>query len=268
MNRFLLVLLLLVPSGLSAQDNPNYNPDYDGNGCYSINDILGLLPLFGTCVDTTPAFPCGDSVLFDGYWYETVLIGEQCWFAENLRTTVYTNGDVIPAVIGDGLWLMTEGATTVYGDGNYCDSTFSEGFDACDEVQSLSEYGRLYNWLAVDDERGLCPTGWHVPADGEWTQLEDYITSQGFAGIEGTALKSTTGWSNNDNGTNDFGFSGLPSGECWIYGGFWLAGVAGSWWSSSSVGCYALYRGLGAGPEIHRGAFEPEMGRSLRCLRD
>lgn len=213
MNRFLLALLLLASSGLSAQDNPNYDPDYDGDGCYSINDILGLLPLFGSCADTTPAFPCGDSVIFDGYWYETVLIGDQCWFAENLRTTVFTNGDVIPAVIGDVLWWMTEGATTVYGDGNYCISTDGVDFDACDDVQSLSEYGRLYNWLAVDDERGLCPTGWHVPTDVEWTELEHYITSQGISGMEGTALKSTTGWSNNDNGTNDFGFSGLPGGS-------------------------------------------------------
>ena len=59
---------------------------------------------------------------------------------------------------------------------------FSPDIDACDDAQSLAEYGRLYNWYAVDDARGLCPVGWHVPTDGEWTELEDYITSQGFAG--------------------------------------------------------------------------------------
>ncbi len=71
---------------------------------------------------------------------------------------------------------------------------------------SLTLYGRLYNWYAVDDPVGLCPTGWHVPTDGEWTELEDYITSQGFSGTEGTALKSTSGWSSGGNGTDDFGF--------------------------------------------------------------
>ena len=91
-------------------------------------------------------------------------------------------------------------------------NNYSPEINSCDEAQSLAEYGRLYNWYAVDDARGLCPSGWHVPTDGEWTELEDYITSQGFPGTEGTALKSTSGWFNNGNGTNDFGFSAPPGG--------------------------------------------------------
>ena len=134
------------------------------------------------------------SLTFDGYTYDVVQIGDQCWFAENLRTTMYGNGDVIPAGLTDGEWTSTtSGATAVYGEGSAC-YNYSPDIDACDEAQSLAEYGRLYNWYAVDDARGLCPSGWHVPTDGEWTDLENYITSQGFSGTEGTALKSTYGW--------------------------------------------------------------------------
>ncbi len=99
----------------------------------------------------------------------------------------------------------------MYGEGSSM-CNYSPDIDACDEAQSLAEYGRLYNWYAVDDARSLCPSGWHVPTDGEWTDLENYISSQGFSGTEGTALKSTYGWYNGGNGTDDFGFSALPGG--------------------------------------------------------
>jgi len=222
----------------------------------------------GTCA--TPDTSCS-SVEFDGYVYTAVEIGDQCWFAENLRTTVYGNGDVIPAGLTDGEWTSTTaGATAVYGEGiSYCENN-SPDIDACDEAQSLAAYGRLYNWYAVDDARGLCPAGWHVPTDGEWTELEDYITSQGFAGTEGTALKSTTGWSNNGNGTDDFGFSALPGGSRYSSNGyFYNAGLDGYWWSSSPDGGDAWYRYLDYfSPGIDRGNYNPRYGFSVRCLRD
>ena len=123
-------------------------------------------------------------------------------------------------------------------------TTISPDIDACDEAQSLSEYGRLYNWYAVDDARGLCPSGWHVPTDGEWTDLEDYITSQGFSGTEGTALKSTYGWNWCGNGTDDFGFSALPGGSRSSRWQLRHAGSVGYWWSSSPSGGSAWYRYL------------------------
>ena len=100
----------------------------------------------------------------------------------------------------------------MYGEGSSFCENYSPNIDACDGAQSLAEYGRLYNWYAVDDARGLCPSGWHVPTDCEWTDLENYITSQGFSGIEGTSLKSTYGWYDGGNGTDNFGFSALPGG--------------------------------------------------------
>ena len=121
----------------------------------------------GSCV--YGPLECGgaSSVTFDGYTYDLVAIGDQCWFAENLRTEHYTNGDAIPANLTDGEWSSTNsGAVAVYGEDAGCEDYSPDG-DACDPSWSLNEYGRLYNWYAVDDARGLCPTGWHVPTDGE-----------------------------------------------------------------------------------------------------
>ncbi len=220
--------------------------------------------------DGSCASACTD-VEMNGHTYAVVEIDDQCWFAENLRTTVYGNGDVIPAGLTDGAWTSTTaGATAVYGEGSSGCQGYSPVIDACDEAQSLAAYGRLYNWYAVDDARGLCPAGWHVPTDGEWTELEDYITSQGFAGTEGTALKSTTGWSNNGNGTNDFGFSALPGGLRSIgSGNFSDAGVLGFWWSSSPYGGNAWLRSLlFYNLDVNRNDYAPRYGFSVRCLRD
>ena len=225
----------------------------------------------GSCTTLAQASTCSE-VEMDGYTYSVVEIGDQCWFSENLRSTVYGNGDVIPAGLTDGLWYATNaGATAVYGEGNNLCHNYSPDIDACDEAQSLAAYGRLYNWYAVDDERGLCPSGWHVPTDGEWTQLEDYITSQGFDGTEGMALKSNSGWYNNNNGTDDFGFSALPGGYRSYYSGyFYNAGDDGYWWSSSPNGGNAFSRILSFdNPVVSRYSISlPRDGFSVRCLRD
>jgi uncharacterized protein (TIGR02145 family) len=215
----------------------------------------------------------------DGYTYGVVQIGDQVWFSENLRTTVYANGDVIPGVLTDGEWYLTnEGATSVYGEGSSDCENYSPDIDACDEAQSLSEYGRLYNWYAVDDARGLCPSGWHVPTDGEWMVLEMELgmseseaNSAGPRGTDvGTQLKSTYGWYNGGNGTDDFGFSALPGGyRANSFGYFYDAGYFGYWWSSSPSGGDAWYRLLvSPSPVIARSTDDPRYGFSVRCLRD
>jgi len=206
----------------------------------------------GSCA-TLPG-TCSD-VEMDGYTYSVVEIGDQCWFSENLRTTVYADGSAIPEVTASIAW-------TELSSGALCDYDNS--------ASNVATYGRLYNWYAATDASGLCPSGWHVPADGEWTDLEDYITAQGFAGTEGTALKSTTGWSNNGNGTDDFGFSALPGGaRHYDEGNFFGAGYGLSWWSSSPNGGGAWSRNLnGPFSGINRYGSNPRMGFSVRCLRD
>lgn len=215
----------------------------------------------------------GDAVIYQSHSYDVVTIGAQCWFAQNLRSENYLNGDSIPSGLSTGEWsIQIDGASAVYGDGiSDCESN-SPDVDACDEVQSLAEYGRLYNAYAVVDARGLCPQGWHVPTDAEWTVLEDYTTIQGFAGNEGEALKSTTGWSGDGHGTDNFGFSALPGGLLLsnsYSSGFQTAGDNGYWWSSSLTGGYSYYRRLNHdASEIWRASTSAQFGFSVRCLRD
>jgi uncharacterized protein (TIGR02145 family) len=222
-----------------------------------------------------PSFSeCGDPVSYQGYNYATVLIGEQCWFAENLRNEHYENGDAIPEGLSDSDWSSTnyydgDGAVAVYGENAGCDN-HSPDIDACDPAQSLEEYGRLYNWFAVVDARGLCPSGWHVPTDGEWTVMTDELGGQLIAGGQ---MKTTYGWyeeiSYDGNGTNSSGFSGLPGGRRSLIGSFGNGGYYGYWWSSSPNGSYAWYRLLDVNFEnVFRDYYWPRMGFSVRCIQD
>ena len=94
--------------------------------------------------------------------------GGQCWFAENLVAVEYANGEEIPSTLTDSQWNhANQGATTIYGEDAGCND-YAHDIDSCDPQVALEEYGRLYNWYAVDDERGLCPAGWHVPSESEW----------------------------------------------------------------------------------------------------
>ena len=118
----------------------------------------------------------------------------------------------------------------VFGEaGVYCEENSPDG-NACDEFWSLNEYGRLYNWYAVDDARGLCPIGWHVPTVEEWTMM---ISLFGTDAVSGYELKETYGWLGGGNGFNSSGFSGLPGGIRYENGNFYWAGMNGFWWSSS-----------------------------------
>ena len=206
----------------------------------------------GSCA--TLASSCASPTM-DGYTYSVVEIGDQCWFSENLRTTVYADDSAIPEVTGNSAWFLSN-------TGARCDYE--------NDAANVSTYGRLYNWYAATDAAGLCPSGWHVPTDGEWTDLEDFITSQGFSGTEGTALKSTYGWSYSGNGTDDFEFSALPGGgRLSSDGSFGSAGFVGYWWSSSPSGGNAWYRFLySTNPFIDRLGTSPRSGFSVRCLRD
>ena len=205
--------------------------------------------------------PC-QGPTFDGYSYAAVFIGDQCWFAENLRTTVYADGSSIPEVTGNSAW---GGLST----GARC--------DYANNAANVGTYGRLYNWYAVDNASGLCPSGWHVPTDGEWMVLEMELgmseseaNSTGWRGTdEGTQLKSTAGWNADGNGTDDFGFSALPGGGRLSGGDFDYAGNFGYWWSSSPDGGSAWFRFLlGDSPGVGRSYDDPHYAFSVRCLRD
>ena len=217
---------------------------------------LYLLSVFGTCAESEleeVEWSCGDLLGYQGYDYETVQIGEQCWFAENLLSESYANGDTIPGNLNSAWSYATWGATAVYEE----------------LAANLETYGRLYNWYAVDDARGLCPSGWHVPTDGELTVLSDVL---GGASVAGGQMRTTYGWYVGGNGTNSSGFSGLPGGyRDDSVGGFINAGSNGFWWSSSPLGSDAWNRYLYYGGDfvIRNGnGSSPRDGFSVRCVRD
>ena len=254
------------------------NPsDTDFDGCVGMTDLLDLLSVFGTCNETP--WSCGDPLEYQGYDYSTVQIGEQCWFAENLRAENYRNGDVVPSGFESNEWeSLSTGASTTYGQGdNGCNNQSPSG-DACDELWSLETYGLLYNWFAVDDDRGLCPSGWYVPSDSEWADMEVFIGMEetevsafGDRGVnEGTHLKSTTGWALGGSGTDSFGLNALPGGFRDSEGGFFEAGADCYFFTSSNSNSGVWSRSLafdlttiGRYPDNN-----PNDGFSVRCIQD
>ena len=137
------------------------------------------------------------------------------------------------------------------------------------DASNVEAFGRLYNWYAVSETAGLCPSGWHVPTDDEWTALETYVSANGHSGTEATALKATSGWNNGGNGTDDFGFSCVPAGYRYSDGDFYDQGNFGSFWSSSADGSNAWFRDFITNQQtISLGSDIPQLGHSVRCLRD
>ena len=215
------------------------NPsDTDFDGCVGMIDLLNLLSVFGTCVEEdsqVAEWSCGDPLDYQGYDYETVLIGDQCWFAENLRATHYQNGDELGSSLEGDSWGETEfGAYSIYGEGNGSCGSANPEFDACDANASQEVYGLLYNGHAAMDERNLCPNHWHVGSDVDWLALKEQLSEEGFSGQEGAALKTSNGWKNDGGGTDVFGFHAVSGGSRnFAAGSFNYAGEFGRYWTST-----------------------------------
>lgn len=195
----------------------------------------------------------------DGNVYKTVKIGTQIWMAENLRVSRYRNGDKIQNVVDDQKWREAD-----YG--AWC---FYEN-----EAANNSIYGKLYNWFAVNDIRGLAPKGWHVPSDDEWEMLTNYL---GGEDIVADKLKETgtAHWIGlNETATNESGFSALPGGYRGDHNGTSdYLGYSGYWWSSTeNYEGNALYRFLRCyyyNSSLSRGRYNyKSSGYSVRCLMD
>ena len=241
-----------MPTTSFAQSSAPYNPDGNGDGMIGVTDLQDFLGTYGLAFEATSTeWSCGEAITYAGVGYSTVQIGDQCWFAENLRTTTYLNGDVIPQNLSNGDWSSTtSGAMAFYQN----DLTYQVA------------YGGLYNWYAVDDARGLCPSSWHVPTDAELTMLTDHFGGESVAGGH---MKTTYGWINAGNATNSSGFSGLPGGIRYDDGYFDGAGYLGYWWSSSPLGDYAWGRALfDTNEDVYRIFNDLRFGFSVRCVRD
>ncbi len=166
---------------------------------------------------------CGDDIGHDGYDYSTVLIGEQCWFAENCR--------YLPEVSPSSEGNTTDPYYYVYG---------YEGTDVASAMSTsnYATYGVLYNWPAVMTE-GICPSGWHIPSDEEFTQLTDFLGGEGVAGGKMKEAGYDHWNSPNTGATNSSGWTGLPGGYRYS-GGFEQRWNYGYWWSASESGSYLM----------------------------
>jgi uncharacterized protein (TIGR02145 family) len=206
----------------------------------------------------------------DNNTYSTVQIGNQCWTQSNLKVSKYRNGDNIPTGLSNSAWRnTTSGAYAIYNN---------------DPVNDVV-YGKLYNHYAVTDGRGLCPTGWHVPSDGEWNLLVKYLDPNADtvcvnciqSSIAGGALKSTAmqptpgGWNAPNMGaTNSSGFTAQPGGLRSGIGDFTNMTNNGYWWSSSVLsGPNAWDRILDYDESIIFRLYGSQTnGCSVRCLKD
>jgi Fibrobacter succinogenes major domain (Fib_succ_major). len=183
----------------------------------------------------------------------TVTIGTQVWTAVNLNVETYRNGNLIPQVQDSAQWAnLTTGAWCYYNNAPAIGNT----------------YGKLYNWYAVNDSRGLAPAGWHIPSDTEWTTLTNYLGGESVAGGK---LKDTTLWqSPNTGATNSSGFTAFPGGDRLGSGDYGDIGKYGSFWSASGPSVYnAWYRTLSCGSsDVFRTTNDKKDGFSIRCVRD
>ena len=154
---------------------------------------------------------------FEGNKYEEVRIGKQLWLTMNLDVGRFQNGDeIFHAQSKEDLYLAAENGWPAW-------CYFGNN-------PANKKYGKLYNWYAVNDPRGLAPDGWHIPSDAEWKELKNYLGGK----VAGKKMKNTFGWGINGNGDNSSGFSGLPGGERSYEGAFLFLGSSGYWWSSST----------------------------------
>ena len=230
-----------------------------------------LLPGNTTCQsEYISVTGCGgqDSLLYYDRYYDLVEIGRQCWFAENLATDKYSNGDIIPTGLSNTAWSnTTSGAYAIY-DNN---------------LENDAIYGKLYNWYTTVDTRGVCPTGWHVPSDCEWMFLEgdlglsvSGLLAMGSRGqnVElAGKLKDSIFWIQpNLLSAYSSGFDALPSGYRDFYGVYFSIGTYSFIWTkneSSTVLNYGMYRVLNNNDlSVQRAQDHKQDGFSIRCIRD
>jgi uncharacterized protein (TIGR02145 family) len=249
----------------SSEYNPNFSWSLNfygsiGNG----NPKANAGPVRAVRAFSVPSGSSNSVTDADGNTYTTVTIGTQVWMKENLKVSKYRNGNPISTNLSLSDWQnSTSGAYEIYGQ---------------DPGNNVT-YGKLYNWYAVADPRGLCPSGWHVPSDLEWFGLENFIDSSinnidltFYRGTDaGGKMKSVSGlWTNpNVGATNSSGFSALPGGRL-SPNGFFKIGEFGWWWSSTSfTEGFAWYRNLdNLNIQSYRGNGTMTEGYSIRCIKD
>jgi uncharacterized protein (TIGR02145 family) len=196
-------------------------------------------------------FPvCTDA---DGNQYETVQIGNQLWMAENLRSTTFSNGDRMIPVAQNSDWRSLKSAAY-------------SSFDGYNVVKH--ENGLLYNGFAALDERNICPQGWRVPSDDDWTVLQQYMDENQYSTTAGSMLIAETEWQKQ--GSNVFGFNAVPAGLRYAHDGkIGHVGVHGRWWSSTIAAPEKAWnRYINSDKDyLGRGQYDLRYGYSVRCIK-
>ncbi len=187
--------------------------------------------------------------------YESVTIENQVWMAKDLNISTFRNGDIIPEAKTSEQW------TNYYTAGKpaWCYYDFKS--------VNGKKYGKLYNWFAVHDERGLAPEGWRVSNCEDWDILANYA---GGTDVAAKKLRSENGWQFDQNGTNEYGFNGLPAGSINAYGMCGDIGAWGSWWcyNPKSNPVYGKYLKYDSDRLEEYASYLKTDGLSVRCILD
>ena len=250
-----LILALALTSTLFACKKETTTPNNTSNPISCVDN-----PNINFTAIGTPVGKFSDCIKdIDGNVYKTVTIGTQTWMAENLKTSKYSDGTIIPNVKDSLEWAkLTTGAWCYYNN----DST------------NNSKYGKLYNWYAVsktsNGNKNVCPTGWHVPTYAEWSILTDFLGGDSIAGGKMKEVGTTSWYSPNTGASNISLFTGLPGGYRDDYGGYSYIGSFGYWWGSAEdetndAWGRHLYYYVG---DAYRHDGNKNYGLSVRCLRD
>jgi len=221
----------------------------------------GMLIFGGTKTNIKTSNPNlqGDFKDIHGKTYKTITIGSQIWLAENLDTETFNNGDLIKQAQSEEEWLTAD-RNNIPAWCYYQTDTLAK------------KYGKLYNWAAVNDPRGLAPKGWHVPKDVEWRALIDHLGGIEYAGLK---MKSQDGWIDNQKGQTHSGFNAKPTGFRTNAGPFIDIDIYASWWSSTELLddlSYAFSVGMGNQFDppylIHIGPSYKNNGEAVRCIKN
>lgn len=217
----------------------------------------------GTSYSSTISFTTkspGVLVDIDGNTYRTIEVNGQTWTMDNLRVKHYVNGDSIPLVEDDSDWKKVKSGAICYYN---------------NAISYVDSYGILYNFYSIEDTRGLCPAGWHVPIDSEWNNLIDFLGGENLAGgkmkCTKTEPQTEPKWNlPNTDATNESGFSGLPGGYRDYVGNFQYINQWGFWWygneKNPAQGTYQILR-YDIGTSYNASTLK-SYGMSVRCVKD
>ena len=203
-----------------------------------------------TAVLNSKAQSTGSGLMdIEGNTYKSILLGKQEWMMDNLKVTKYRNGQPIPHIQDSIVWNAWKNGAYVF-------------------YKNDTKHGILYNWMAVNDSRDVCPTGWHVPSSFEWDTLAKFL---GGNEVAGGKMKAKLHWETpNTSATNESSFHALPKGMYGVNGSFNNIGKNAYWWSSSEHGVSSAWgREIGFNESaLFAGHGDKRDGLSVRCIKD